>query len=192
MDAQLIDALRPLTTSFEEMGVAYEISGSIASSLHGVPRSSIDADILAALEAAHVPKLARKLQERYYLSEMRMADAVSRGASFNLIHLDSMLKLDVFIAKSDRFLRQSLARRTRHSLGAEPLPLPVFVASAEDIVLHKLQWFRKGGEVSTQQWQDVAGVLRVQAGRLDSAYLDRWAQELGVGDLLAKALEETT
>jgi hypothetical protein len=167
MDAQLIDALRPLTTSFEEMGVAYEISGSIASSLHGVPRSSIDADILAALEAAHVPKLARKLQERYYLSEMRMADAVSRGASFNLIHLDSMLKLDVFIAKSDRF-RGSRWRGGR-ATAQGGLPFPVFRRDAEDIV-HKLSGFEKE-EVSTvgrtsRRSQGEQGVRLVS---------DRWA-----------------
>jgi hypothetical protein len=190
MDPRILEAIRPLTTCLEDMDVPYEISGSIASSIHGVPRSSIDADLLAALDAPRVGRLARILKDRYYLSEARMEDAVRRGASFNLIHLDTMLKVDVFVARSDRYENESLGRRVRHSLGEEPFRLEVFVASAEDIVLHKLRWFRKGGEVSNQQWLDVAGVLKVQAGRLDRAYMERWAKELQVADLLGKAFEE--
>jgi hypothetical protein len=190
MDARVLEAVRPLTAFLEEMGVLYEISGSIASSVHGVPRSSIDADILAALDAPRVRELARRLEDRYYLSEARMEDAVRRGASFNLIHLDTMLKVDVFVAGSDRFQNESLRRRVRHDLGQDPDRLEVFVASAEDIVLHKLDWFRKGGEVSSQQWLDVVGVLKVQSGRLDRAYMERWARELQIADLLGRAFEE--
>ena len=192
MDPRVLEALRPLTTWLDEMAVPYEVSGSLASSLHGVPRSSIDVDLLAALEGAQVRGLADRLKERYYLSESRLEDAVARGASFNLIHLDTMLKVDVFIAGSNRFAHQSLARRALHRLGEEPNRVDVFVASAEDIVLHKLQWYRKGGEVSTRQWEDVIGVLKVQAERLDKPYLERWARELGIDDLLAGAFKEAT
>ena len=69
-------------------------------------------------------------------------------------------------------------------------PLDLFFASPEDTVLAKLEWYRKGGEVSDRQWRDLLGVLKVQGETLDRAYLDHWAGELDVSDLLHRALEE--
>jgi hypothetical protein len=187
MDVRVLEAVRPLTTCLEEMGVLYEISGSIASSVHGVPRSSIDADILAALDAPQVPALARRLEGRYYLSEARMDDAVRRGASFNLIHLDTMLKVDVFVSRDRPFDRRAFDRARPVSIEGQAT---VAVSSAEDVVLAKLEWYRKGGELSERQWADVIGVLHATGSALDLPYLRHGAVELGILDLLARALGE--
>ena len=187
MDPRLLDALVPVVEAFEEMGIDYQLGGSLASSVHGIPRSSLDVDLLSSLELDQVAELVTKLGDAYYVSKTRALDGVQRGSSFNVIHLGTMFKVDIFVARSDNFRRTSLGRRKLEAL-AETRSL--FVTSAEDIVLHKLQWYRNGGEVSNQQWQDIVGVLTVQSGRLDMDYLEQWAAELNVGDLLKRGIAE--
>ncbi len=189
MDPRLLDALSPLVEALEELGVDYQLDGSLASSGHGVPRSSLDIDILAALRSDHVSDLVQKIGGAYYVSKTRALDAVERESSFNVIHLETMFKLDIFIARSNKFRRSSLRRRKLEALTEERA---FFVTSAEDILLHKLHWYRSGGGVSNQQWQDVIGVLKVQGGHLDMAYLRDWAKVLQVADLLERALSDAS
>ena len=118
-------------------------------------------------------------------------DAIRRRSSFNVIHLATMMKVDVFILKDRAFDQAAFARSTASTLDEHQrrvYPL----TTAEDIVLHKLEWYRLGGGVSERQWQDVLGVFRVQGATLDRAYLERWASDLGVADLLARAIREAT
>ena len=83
-----------------------------------------------------------------------------------------------------------MARRQRDSLVVEQPARDFAIASAEDVVLHELRWFRDGGEVSDRQWSDVLGVLRVQGDALDVEHMRRWAAALGTSDLLERALSE--
>ena len=125
----------------------------------------------------------------YAIGKTGIRDAVARRASFNLIHLETMVKVDVFVSRDRPFDRRALERAGPASLeGAAGVTLPV--SSAEDTVLAKLEWFRKGGEVSERQWTDVRGVLQAGGGTLDLAYLRRGAAELGIEDLLDRALED--
>jgi hypothetical protein len=117
-------------------------------------------------------------------------EAIRRQSCFNLIHLSTMYKVDVFVAKDRPFDRSALSRITREEVGEPGDSLHVWFASVEDVILSKLEWFREGGEVSERQWLDVEGVLKVQRGRLDLMYLRRWAAELNVADLLERALGE--
>lgn len=185
------DALRAtlaVAGVLERLGLPYLIGGSLASSLHGVPRSTRDADLALVLPADRVRELLATLGESFYADEEAARSAVARRASFNVIHLPTMFKVDLFVLADDELARDELARRQRHALG-DP-PVEVFVASAEDTVLQKLLWYRLGNAVSDRQWSDVVGVLQVQGPRLDRRYLERWASELGLADLLREALAE--
>jgi hypothetical protein len=187
----LLAALGPVLDALEALGVRHYVGGSLASSAHGVPRASIDADLLADLQPGDVTRFVTALEDRYYVSQDRVRDAVDRRASFNLIHLTTMLKIDIFVAKDRDFDRRALDRARAEPLEAEggrTVPL----ASAEDIVLAKLEWYRKGGEVSERQWSDVLGVLRTGGEQLDLRYLRELATDLAVSDLVERALAEAT
>jgi hypothetical protein len=125
----------------------------------------------------------------FYANPEMMRHAIRQRSSFNLVHLDTMFKVDLFIARSRDFDRAQLARRQLHLLSKDP-ERHAYLASAEDIVLAKLEWYRLGGEVSDRQWRDVLGVIQVQGDRLDRAYARDMAAGLGVTDLLSRAFEE--
>jgi hypothetical protein len=137
----------------------------------------------------HIEPLAQALSDSFYIDSEMMRDALRTHGCFNVIHLETMFKVDVFVAKPRAFDRAQLARRQLHRLSKDP-ECYAFVTSAEDIVLSKLEWYRLSDETSDRQWQDVLGVLSVQEGVIDVKYLHRMASELGVTDLLEQALEE--
>lgn len=183
----LFAALKPVIEAFESLSVSYYLGGSVASSFYGVPRTTLDVDLVADLEAGHALPLIARLGDQYYASQEAIFDAIARKSCFNVIHLPSMFKVDVFVAKPGLYDRQALARRRSGAVSLGGVAEDFMIASPEDIILSKLQRFRLGRQVSERQWQDVLGVLRVQGPRLDEAYLEHWAGELGIGDLLARA-----
>ena len=180
---QAIDAL-------DGLGIRYAIGGSFASAVYGVMRATMDADLVVDLALPDVEPLARALIGDFYADAESMREAVQQRSSFNLIHLGTMFKVDVFVAKTRAFDRSQLARRRLVLLSEEP-QRQAYVASAEDTILAKLEWYRMGGEVSERQWRDVLGVLLVQGERLDLGYLEKMATHIGVLDLLKQALQAT-
>ena len=184
-ETDLVAALRPVAQAFDGLGVQYFVGGSVASSAHGVARASLDADVVADLHPSKVDRLAQQLEGAYYLPIDQMRTAAADRRSFNLIHLATMFKIDVFVSKGRPFDRSAARRARRHAIGDRG-DYQFFVASAEDTILAKLEWFRTGGETSERQWWDIVGVLRVGSDT-DRAYLRLWAETLGVSDLLERA-----
>ena len=184
-----IPALRPVLQAFQSLGVPYQIGGSLASSAWGLPRSTQDADLVADLRAAQVLPLVALLHDEYYIDDQMIRDAIHHHSSFNLLHLETMLKVDVFIRKPTAFDAATFERARRADLADPPEEQAVFT-SPEDIILHKLVWYQMGDRVSERQWLDVLGVLKVQGTDLDARYLRKWAAQLGVAALLAQAWEE--
>jgi len=182
---QVLAAITPIVEALEELGVSYHIGGSVASSVYGILRATIDADLIANLHIEQARPLVKWLEADYYIDEDAVRDAVRRRSSFNAIHLETMLKVDVFIPKSRLFDQEEFRRAQQEVLleGTRPFN----VASPEGTILNKLEWYRMGGEVSDRQWNDILGVLKVQGTHLDMNYLQKWAANLNVTDLLERA-----
>lgn len=188
MDETLATALEAARL-LDDLGVRWFVGGSLASSLRGIPRATLDAAFVADMRLEHVKPFLAALGTAWYADERAIREAISRRSSFNLIHFDTAMKVDVFLPKRRRFEAGQFGRALRTPVveGSEML---IPVCSAEDIVAAKLEWFRLGGEHSERQWSDILGVLRLNEGNLDLEIMRESAAELGVGDLLGRALAE--
>ena len=169
--------------------IPYMIAGSLASCVHGIPRSTRDVDLVAAIRFEHVTPLAAELGQEFYADPEMIGQALRSGRMFNLIHHDSGFKFDFYPLSSEPYHQAEFARRKMEEFsfdGQETLHF--YVASPEDAILAKLLRRRAGNQVSERQWSDVLDVVRVQRDRLDLAYLRHWAGPLRMEDLLEQAL----
>ena len=185
----IIAALDMLIGCFEKVGTAYYIGGSVASSAYGIARATMDVDLVADIKIGQVNRLVKALEADYYIDAETIREAIHRSTSFNLIHLETMLKIDVFIVEAQPYDTEALARRRADTLDEES-PRTFYLSSAEDIILSKLRWYQKGGGVSEHQWKDVLGVLKVQGVKLDLEYLKHWASRLNLSDLLNRSFDD--
>ena len=183
MDETLRTALMA-ARALDRLGVPWFIGGSLASSIHGVARATLDADLVADLQPAHVAPLCAELGTEWYADEGAMRDALARRSCFNLIHFGSSIKVDVFVPKRRRFESGQFAR-------ARPTPIFGDAMFHRECAPRRTSWRRSwngtasSGETSERQWSDIVGVLRVNAGRLDLELLHASAQELEVTRLNA-------
>lgn len=189
MAAGSFGAALEVIEALESLGVGYHLGGSLASTVHGIPRQTLDVDLVADLRAEQVERLVGLLEDRFYIDVERVQEAIVGSDSFNLVHLSSGLKVDLFLPGKEEFDREESRRRVCMKIQA-PEPREIWVKSPEDTVLRKLLWFRDGGCVSERQWRDVLGVLKVQGDRLDFDYLAHWADRLDLNELLKKARTE--
>ena len=173
----------------DELGIAYVLGGSLASSLVGEPRATANIDLAIRIDPDQVSALVRALSPDFYISEDAVKDAVRCATSFNVVHLDSVTKVDLFVLGDDVLDRRQFERRVRVLVTEDP-PQQLWIGSAEDQILRKLAWYRAGGQVSDRQWRDVIGILAVQSGRLDLEELRTAAEELGLSDLVERAIAE--
>ncbi len=187
--AEPIRITQRIAEEFERLNIRYLVGGSLASSLHGIPRATQDIDIVAEIKNEHIPDLVSALKSEFYIDAEMIREAIEHRGSFNLIHLATMFKVDVFVLKPDRASQKEMSRRELYQVSEAP-EQRLFLASAEDVIVHKLYWYQSTGRTSERQWKDVLGVLQVKKGKLDLAYLDWAAQQRGVRDLLEEALEE--
>ena len=171
--ADIETALGPVADALKRLGVRYAVGGSVATLVHGEFRATNDVDIVADLRPEHAAALVAALADSYYADEVSIAEAIARRSSFNLIHLATMLKVDVFVQKDRPYAREALGRSIEAPVSSAPDAPRFWFSSREDIVLAKLEWYRKGGEISERQWRDVRGVLDVQRTALDLDYLRR-------------------
>ncbi|MCH7990246.1 MAG: hypothetical protein IID46_13985 [Planctomycetes bacterium] len=188
----MLTALRPVVYSLQRMNVRYFVGGSVASSVYGVGRTTLDVDLVAELSLEQIAPLVEDLKDAFYISENMIRDAVKRQSCFNVIHLGTMFKVDIFIPKTRQFDRYAISRIRKDTLGFDESEMEVFVASPEDVILNKLDWYRKGDEVAQRQWDDVIGVMKIQKKTLDFDYLQKWAGELNVSDLLERVISEAS
>lgn len=182
-----LEVLLAVARVLDELEIPYMVVGSVASSLLGFSRATADVDVVADIEPHHIASFYAALKDEFYVDEQMIRQAVGRRRMFNLIHLDSLFKVDVYLPRDD-FSRRQLARRRAEKLFPDT-EQTINLATPEDVILAKLQWYRRGGEVSERQLADAAGIVKVQAERLDMEYLRALADELNIADLLEKILE---
>jgi hypothetical protein len=190
MDKDASEVALSVITVLEQLGIKYLIGGSLASTVHGTPRATLDADLLADVKPEHIEQIYKKLNHDFYISEEDMRNAIKRRTSFNLIHLNTLFKIDIFLPKNRSFDDQQFKNRALHVVAHDP-ERRAYIANAEDTILAKLEWYRLGNEASQRQWLDVIGIIKVQDKRLNLDYLRQTASELGVLDLLNRLIECT-
>jgi hypothetical protein len=168
----------------EQLRIRYVIGGSVASSILGEPRSTLDLDIMIEATAEQVQRLAAGLAGEFYIDEEDAITSFRQGSSFNAVHLPSSMKVDFFPA--DELGHTQIERR--QAIVARPNLSPLYFYSAEDLVVRKLLWYRSGGESSSRQWRDVVSILKTAP--VDVSLVLRRAREQNVDDLLSRAADE--
>jgi hypothetical protein len=184
-----LEILKDFTDIIESLEITYVIGGSVASSIYGKVRFTQDADITVEPFESKADQFFRLVRTNFYISLDAMQHALRRKSSFNVVHLESAFKIDVFIQKDTEFEKQLLSRRKFMKL-SEKFEKTFSIVSAEDIILLKLQWYRQADCSSEKQWDDILAVLEVQKDNLDLGYLNKWAGVLRIDQLLAKAISE--
>lgn len=192
-----VEVLLLVTQELEALHIPYFVGGSLAAIVHGEYRATRDVDIVADVHGKHVGRFVQALTGVFYVQAEDIREAIQSAArnrndarsraTFNLIHFDTGFKVDIFVYSGRPFESTQLARRQAEIVATDP-DRSVYIATAEDTVLAKLEWYRLGGEVSDQQWRDISAVLKVQGAALDREYLSQWAHVLGIADLLRRAL----
>lgn len=184
-----VDVLLRVVSVLERLGILYVVGGSYASSARGIARATMDIDLLVAMRPDQGQTLATELGPEFYADEQAITRAVAAKRHFNVIHIETAFKVDIFIAQGGGFDEKQLERRQLEVVDDEKQQT-AYVSTAEDIVLAKLRWYRMSNETSERQWRDILGVIEVQGDKLDLDYMRHWAQALGVADLLEQALDE--
>lgn len=182
----LAGALSDLTATLDRLKLPYAIGGSLASSSRGVWRATNDVDIVAGVPEALASQVSAALGPDWYADADAMREAIRAGRAFNVIHIPTSYKFDLFPATSE-FHAVQLQRAGKVSVTLPGGTVVCPVTTAEDILLAKLRWYADGGEVSERQWRDILGILATNP-TIDFEYIHLWAGRLRVSRLLAKAL----
>jgi hypothetical protein len=185
----LVAALNPVAAAFRHFGVRHYVGGSVASTIHGAIRSTMDVDLVCDLRVEQVDSFLAACGDDYYRSVPAIRQAVEKRSCFNLIHLPTAYKIDVFVSRGRPFDRLAMERAVAQPLAADArLTLPV--ATVEDSIVAKLEWFRLGDETSERQWGDVSRLLAIHRDALDLGHMREMAASVGVADLLERLLGE--
>ncbi|MFA4836036.1 MAG: hypothetical protein WC749_08220 [Dehalococcoidia bacterium] len=178
------ESLQTVLDCLERSGISYMLTGSFAGNMHGVPRTTHDADVVIDPDPSCLRRFVQTVSDRFYVDEAVALEALEKRGMFNVICYESGFKVDLIIRKVRPFSKEEFARKRLHDF----LGSTRWFATPEDTILAKLEWSRMGG--SERQLNDAVGIAKVQAGNLDIGYLQRWAQELGVRELLQRLLGE--
>jgi hypothetical protein len=151
-----------LARLFDSLGIRYVVGGSLASSIYGIPRATQDVDLVADIRLPHVDAITSSLAGEFYVDAEMIRDAIKRRASFNVVHLATMFKADVFILQGDSWSREEMARARTEQFDVPEGKVAVRFASPEDTLLHKMIWYKLGNQISDRQWGDIVGIFKVQ------------------------------
>lgn len=181
-----IELLRHLLDALERLGIPYMVVGSLASAAYGEPRMTQDIDVVVDLQEPQLASLCHAFQSgEFYLSQPAALDAIRRKGQFNIIHAPSGNKIDLMIVPPGPWGQAEISRRQRVRI----LPdLEGYCARVEDVILGKMQYYREGG--SEKHLRDIVGMLKVSPEAVDRQYLQRWAQHMGLAEILLAVLRK--
>jgi hypothetical protein len=184
-----VDVALRVAAAIELVGGSYFVGGSLASSLQGEPRATNDIDIVLTLPLGKLSSFVQALGADFEVDVAMLRDALLHGTSANIFYLPAVLKIDLFGVGPSSYDESEFSRRraVKVRVSGEELVLK----SPDDTVLRKLLWYRAGGSISERQWRDVVQVLRISGAAMDDEYLQRWANQLGLSELLEKARAES-
>ena len=186
--SNIVDAITPIATVFEQLDVHYCITGTIANSIYGMQRAAFEVDFTANLSMENIPFFLSLLPSAYYFDEASVKDATVWQASFVGLHLSTMLKINISLHSIDSFMKKVYRRVQFHALVKEG---KIFrIASPEDTILTQLTAYKTNGESADDCWNEILGVLKIQKEVLDIAYLQQSAASLDVRLLLERAFED--
>jgi len=172
---------------FDSLDIKYALGGSLASSIIGEPRATMDADFATRLDKTRLNEFLEHLTEDYYVSRESAEEAIDNSDSFNLINTKTSFKVDIFVLGDGLLDVNQIERRIKVQVPSENIT-EIWATSPEDQILRKLYWFNLSGGVSDRQWRDVLSILRVQLENLDIEYLETTAKATGLDQILEKAL----
>ncbi len=180
-----LDLVRELAALFDDLGIDYALGGSLASSLIGEPRSTVDIDFAVRLDRDHLDRLLDETRAAFYAPTESARRAVDSAESFNLIHQQQAWKVDLFVLGDGLLDRRQIERRRWVEVPTTP-PTGVWVTSTEDQILRKLSWYVTGR--SDRQWRDVIAILETQYDEIDFDDLRQTAATVGLAEELETAL----
>ena len=176
-----IDVVRDISRKFEQAGIAYMLTGSMAMNYYAQPRMTRDIDVVVALQPKDVETVVRVFSPEYYVSPEAVSESVARASIFNIIHQESVIKVDCIVRKPTEYRQVEFERRRPITI----LDFTTFIASKEDLIVSKLEWAKDSH--SELQLRDVKNLL---ATGYDAAYLERWTRALGLDTLLQECLHD--
>jgi len=185
MNTEGLAALKTVVNALDANAIPYMLGGSFASSFYGIPRATFDADLVVEIAPTDAERLYTSLKNAFYADPEEISLGAKNRTSFNLIHLETAFKVDIFPLNTDKYSKQAFARRIKQSLSPEG-GAGLWLQAPEDVIISKLLWHKLGGEASIKQPADIVGVLKTQAGVLDIKYLDHWLEQLGLTELFGK------
>lgn len=179
-----LDVAASVGEALERVSASWFLGGSLASSLQGDPRTTLDIDLVTDLAPSAVARFALELGSDFEVDEEALTEALRRRRSWNIYFVPVFMKIDVFALGTGPFDQVEFERRKRQPLSPGR---HLWVKSPEDSIVRKLLWYEQGGRSASQQWRDIIGIVHVAGGELDAQYIDRWTSELGLSELWGKA-----
>lgn len=176
----LVDCLRRL----EGSGIDYMLVGSMAGNFWGVPRSTHDIDFVIEYDETQIAAIISAFQDDFFIQEISVQSGLRPPHQFNALDNRSALKVDFFRVAGDEYEFERFRRRKRVSLFNQP----AWIAAAEDVLLHKLRWHKMNP--TDRQLTDARGILLVSGDTLDQSYMEQWAGQIGVEDLLRRVMSD--
>ena len=182
--------LSKVVSIFDSLEIPYFIGGSVASSLLGIFRHTNDIDLVGAFTGNEADAFHQAVKSDFYIDYETFLEAIKTETSFSILHLETMIKVDVFIKKRDAWSNQAFSRRKKTAFGDDLNPIEIYLPSVEDMILQKLIWFELSGGKSERQWNDVKNMIKLKANQINYLYLFQWGGFLKLMNQLDQVILE--